>query len=103
MHVLVARGVEAEGSSTVFSGDTDANHLEKLAMDADVLVAHNAIPRSATGSILDLYMLPSTIGKAAGLAKVRAVVLSHRMTRSLGQEEFNREILERRPAVRQRP
>ena len=101
MHVLVARGVETEGSSIVFSGDTDGNHLEKLAMDADVLVAHNAIPRSATGSILDLHMLPSTIGKAAGLAKVRALVLSHRMTRRLGQEEFNREILERRPAVRQ--
>lgn len=101
MHVLVARGVEAEGSSTVFSGDTDGNHLEKLAMDADLRVAHNAIPRSATGSILDLHMLPSTIGKAAGLVKERALVLSHRMTRRLGQEEFNREILERRPAVRQ--
>ena len=60
MHVLVARGVETEGSSIVFSGDTDGNHLEKLAMDADVRVAHNAIPRSATGSILDLHILPST-------------------------------------------
>lgn len=82
--------VETAGTSIVFSGDTDGKNLEKLASDSDLLVAHNAIPESATGSILDLHMPPSQIGKVAAVAKVHALVLSHRMLRSLGQEESTR-------------
>lgn len=82
--------VEAGGTSVVFSGDTDGKNLDKLAASADLLVAHNAIPESATGSILELHMSPSQIGKMAAAAKVNALVLSHRMTRSLGQEESTR-------------
>ncbi len=82
--------VETGGASIVFSGDTDGKNLEELATRADLLVAHNAIPQSATGSILDLHMPPSQIGKIAAAAKVHALVLSHRMTRSLGQEESTR-------------
>ena len=82
--------VETGGASIVFSGDTDGKNLEKLAMNADLLVAHNAIPESARGSILDLHMPPSQIGKVATAAEVHALVLSHRMTRSLGQEESTR-------------
>lgn len=78
--------VETGGTSIVFSGDTDGKNLDKLAVNADLMVAHNAIPESATGSILDLHMPPSQIGRIAAIAKVRALVLSHRMTRSLGQE-----------------
>ncbi len=82
--------VETGGASIVFSGDTDGKNLEKLAANADLLVAHNAIPQSEIGSILDLHMPPSQIGKVASAAKVRALLLSHRMSRSLGQEESTR-------------
>ncbi|MGB4859920.1 MAG: MBL fold metallo-hydrolase [Dokdonella sp.] len=79
--------VEASGVSIVFSGDTDGKNLEALATNADLLVAHNAIPEAATGSILDLHMPPSQIGKVVAAAKVHALLLSHRMSRSMGQEE----------------
>lgn len=82
--------VEAGGASVVFSGDTDGKNLEKLASNADLLVAHNAIPQAATGSILDLHMPPSRIGKVAAAARIHGLVLSHRMSRSLGQEELTR-------------
>lgn len=82
--------VEMGGVSIVFSGDTDGKNLEKLAADADLLVAHNAIPESANGSILDLHMKPSQIGLIAARSNVPSLLLSHRMTRSLGQEESTR-------------
>lgn len=82
--------VETGGASIVFSGDTDGKNLEELATRADLLVAHNAIPQSATGWILDLHMPPSQIGRIAATAKVHDLVLSHRMTRSLGQEDATR-------------
>jgi ribonuclease BN (tRNA processing enzyme) len=81
--------IEADGVSIVFSGDTDGNNknLEKLAKGADLFVAHNAIPESATGVARALHMPPSVIGRIAAEAKVKALVLSHRMERSLGHEE----------------
>ncbi|MEO7916411.1 MAG: MBL fold metallo-hydrolase [Dokdonella sp.] len=82
--------VETGGVAIVFSGDTDGKHLDALAKAADLLVAHNAIPQTAQGSILDLHMPPLQIGKVAAAAKVRNLVLSHRMSRSLGQEEATR-------------
>jgi ribonuclease BN (tRNA processing enzyme) len=87
--------VEADGVSMVFSGDTDGNNknLEKLAKGADLLVAHNAIPESATGVARALHMPPSVIGRIAAEAKVRSVVLSHRMARSLGHEEETQKLI----------
>jgi ribonuclease BN (tRNA processing enzyme) len=72
----------------VFSGDTDGNNgnLEILANDADLFVAHNAIPEGETGAARELHMPPSVIGHIAGTAHVKALVLSHRMLRSLGHE-----------------
>jgi ribonuclease BN (tRNA processing enzyme) len=84
--------VELGGKVLVFSGDTNGNNgnLELLAKDADVFVAHNAIPEGETGVARELHMPPSVIGRIAAAAKVKSLVLSHRMLRSLGHESETR-------------
>jgi len=72
----------------VFSGDmnNDNDTLAHLAMKADILVAHNAIPEGLTGVARNLHMPPSVIGQIASRAKVKQLILSHRMKRTLGEE-----------------
>lgn len=84
----IAWRITLGGKSIVFSGDTngDNGNLERLAKDADIFVAHNAIPEGDTGAIRRLHMPPSVIGRIANVAKVKALVLSHRMLRTLGHE-----------------
>ena len=74
--------------SIAFSGDTDGNNgnLERLARNADLFVAHNAVPEGANGVERSLHMPPSVIGKIASAAAVKQLVLSHRMLRTLGHE-----------------
>jgi ribonuclease BN (tRNA processing enzyme) len=81
--------VEIGGKDIVFSGDTngEGEGLVRLAKDADVLVAHNAVPEGATGVERRLHMPPSVIGRIAADAKVKSLVLSHRMLRTLGKED----------------
>jgi ribonuclease BN (tRNA processing enzyme) len=81
--------VEAGGKSIVFSGDTngDGEGLVRLAKDADLFVAHNAVAEGATGVERRLHMPPSVIGQTAAAAHVKSLVLSHRMMRTLGKEE----------------
>ena len=73
----------------VFSGDTngEGDGLTQLALDADLLVAHNAVPEGATGVERRLHMPPSVIGTIAANAHVKRLVLSHRMRRTLGSEK----------------
>lgn len=80
--------VTLAGKTIVFSGDMNGEKhtLEALATDADMLVAHNAVPEDASGAARDLHMPPSVIGKIAAQAKVKQLVLSHRMQRTLGRE-----------------
>jgi ribonuclease BN (tRNA processing enzyme) len=84
----VAYLVEVGGVRIAFSGDGDGNNgnLERLARDADVLVAHNAVRDGATGVERALHMPPAVIGRIARDAAVRKLVLSHRMLRTLGHE-----------------
>ncbi len=81
--------VEIGGKRIVFSGDTngEGKGLPRLAENADLLVAHNAVPEGATGVERNLHMPPSVIGQIAGEAHVKRLVLSHRMLRTLGKEE----------------
>ncbi len=81
--------VSAGGKSMVFSGDTNGygEQLGRLAQNADILVAHNAVPEGAGGVERDLHMPPSVIGQIARQAQVKKLVLSHRMRRTLGKEE----------------
>jgi ribonuclease BN (tRNA processing enzyme) len=81
--------IEIGGKVMVFSGDTngEGEGLVRLAKDADLFIAHNAVPEGATGVERRLHMPPSVIGQIAADAKVKRLVLSHRMLRTLGKEE----------------
>ena len=87
--------VDIADQSVVFSGDMNGdNHtLEALAVDADLLLAHHAIPEAAGGVARNLHMPPSVIGKIALAAKVKRLVLSHRMRRTLGKEVESEHII----------
>ncbi len=80
--------IEIGGKRIVFSGDTngEGKGLVELATNADLFVAHNAVPEGATGVERNLHMPPSVIGQIAADAHVKHLVLSHRMLRTLGKE-----------------
>jgi ribonuclease BN (tRNA processing enzyme) len=80
--------VEIGGKVIVFSGDTNGSGegLVRLAMNADLFVAHNAVPEGAVGIERRLHMPPSVIGQIAEDAKVKRLIVSHRMLRTLGKE-----------------
>jgi len=88
--------VDVDGVSVAFSGDTNGNNgaLEKLSQGATLLVAHNAVPEGAEGVERALHMPPSVIGKIASAAHVKALVLSHRMLRTLGKEPETKHLIE---------
>jgi ribonuclease BN (tRNA processing enzyme) len=73
----------------VFSGDTNGEgiNLPHLAQDADLLIAHHAVPEGAAGVERYLHMPPSVIGRVAKQARVKRLVLSHRTRATLGQED----------------
>jgi len=80
--------IEISGKRIVFSGDTNGNDpaLPKLAADADLFIAHNAVPEGVIGVERNLHMPPSVIGQIAAEAHVKHLVISHRMLRTLGKE-----------------
>ena len=83
----IAWRVEIGARAIAFSGDTSGEGaLAKLAAQADLFVAHNAVPEGATGIERKLHMPPSVIGEIAQAAAVKKLVLSHRMLRTLGKE-----------------
>ena len=80
--------VEVGGKLIVFSGDTNGEGgLTQLAANADLFIAHNAVPEGAVGVERRLHMPPSVIGQIAGDAHAKHLVLSHRMLRTLGKED----------------
>jgi len=81
--------VEIAHKSIVFSGDTNGDDpgLVRLAQNADLFIAHNAVPEGAEGVERRLHMPPSVIGQIAADAHVKMLALSHRMLRTLGQED----------------
>jgi ribonuclease BN (tRNA processing enzyme) len=90
--------VEISGKRIVFSGDTngEGQGLTQLAKNADVFIAHNAVPEGATGVERRLHMPPSVIGTIAADAHVQQLVLSHRMLRTLGKEDETEAEIRRR-------
>ena len=80
--------VEIDNKVIVFSGDMngDFHTLPRLAIGADILLANNAVPEGAGGIARNLHMPPSVIGEIASEAKVKRLVLSHRMLRTLGEK-----------------
>lgn len=95
---VLAWRVLMAGKTVVFSGDmnNDNDTLTTLAENADYLVADHAIPEGASGVARNLHMPPSVIGQIAAKARVKQLILSHRMLRTLGQEENTLEIIKRR-------
>ena len=87
--------VDIAGKTIVISGDMNGDNetLPKLARQADLLVAHHAIPEGLQGVARNLHMPPSVIGKIADQADVKQLVLSHRMNRTLGQEAISTEMI----------
>jgi ribonuclease BN (tRNA processing enzyme) len=90
--------VELGGKVLVFSGDMNGDNatLPGLAKDADLLVAHHAVPESAKGAARKLHMPPSVIGDIAAEARVKQLLLSHRMNRTLGREKESAAIIRKR-------
>ena len=90
--------VEIGGKRIVFSGDTngEGQGLTQLASNADLFIAHNAVPEGATGVERRLHMPPSVIGITAANAHTRQLVLSHRMLRTLGNESQTEAEIRRR-------
>lgn len=82
--------VETHGCSVTLSGDTSNadQTLELLADGSDLLIAHNAAQENEPDRVARLlHMMPSEIGRIAAAAKVKKLVLSHRMLRTLGKEK----------------
>lgn len=82
--------IETHGCAITFSGDTSNadKTLEILAEGSDLLVAHNAAQENEPDRVARLlHMIPSEIGRIAATAKVKKLVLSHRMLRTLGKEK----------------
>lgn len=75
--------------SVTFSGDMNgaSNNLPILATQTDILVAHNAIPQQAFSVAKQLHMTPLKIGEIAKQAKVKKLVLSHFMLRSIDKKD----------------
>jgi len=93
----LALRIDVYGKSIVISGDTnDENHvLEKLALNADLFIAHHAIPQDTKGYARGLHMLPSTIAKIAKKGNVKKLVLTHRMLRTIGKEKDTLKIIKK--------
>jgi ribonuclease BN (tRNA processing enzyme) len=91
--------LEVAGKVIVFSGDTNGEGgLTKFTSNADLFIAHNAVPEGAVGLERRLHMPPSVIGQIAADAQVKHLVLSHRMLRTLGQENQTRSGIKKRYA-----
>ena len=90
--------IELGNKVIVFSGDTNGEDggLTQLATNADLFIAHNAVPEGAVGIERSLHMPPSVIGQIAGNAHVRHLLLSHRMLRTLGTENQTQSEIKKR-------
>jgi len=85
----LALRIDIGEKSIVITGDTNNvnRDIELLAMDCDLLVAHHGVPEYAKGYATELHMKPSDITHIAKEAKVKKILLTHRMKRTIGQED----------------
>ena len=93
----IAWRVDAFDCSLSFSGDMNNRFqtLSTLALGSDLLVAHNAVPETATGVAANLHMTPSEIGRVARESKIKKLLISHRMNRTTGTEKETLEEIRR--------
>lgn len=81
--------IDIGSHSIVISGDTSNSNaqLQKLSKNADLFVAHHAIPEMHGSYANKLHMTPSMIAEVAQKSHVKAILLSHRMKRTRGKEQ----------------
>lgn len=91
----LAYRIEAAGCVISFTGDMSGklNGVPKLVENSDILVAHNAIPESATGVAANLHMKPSYIGQMATKARVKKLLLTHLMRRTVDKKEETLQVI----------
>lgn len=93
----LAYRVDIDGKSIVISGDTTAHnkHLEELSKNADILIAHHAIPQEGCLAARHLHMTPERIAQIASVSKPNKLLLSHRMKRTYGTEQKSADIIKK--------
>jgi len=94
----IAYAFEVEGKKIVFAGDTSAqsDKLIQLAQNADYLIVHHAIPQHAGAYAKRLHITPKRIGEVAQKAKVKHLILSHRMKRTYDSEAQSLKLIKER-------
>ncbi|MDR3387611.1 MAG: MBL fold metallo-hydrolase [Rudaea sp.] len=77
--------IRTSAGTIAFSGDQNGNNpvFWEMIQGADILVMHLAISEHPDPVAAKLHALPSVIGKQAAGARVKQLVLSHLMARSL--------------------
>ncbi len=91
----VAWRVDHNHCSVTFSGDMngDSGNLPKLAHNTNLLVAHNAVGEQAHPIAKNLHMTPSKIAEIAQQAKVKKLVLSHFMKRTINDKPVTKKTI----------
>lgn len=81
--------VETRDCAVTFTGDGNGSGegLRELARGSDLLVAHLAIDEDAGRVARNLHMRPSAIGALSADARVKSLLLAHRMRRTEGRED----------------
>ncbi len=89
--------IDIDDKSIVISGDTSNTNaqLEKLAKGADLFIAHHAIPEIHRTYANNLHMTPSVIADVANRAEIKRVLLTHRMKRTIGNEEKSLKVMQK--------
>lgn len=81
--------IDVGNKSILISGDTnnENKNLQRIAKNVDLFVAHHAIAEFERGYAVTLHMNPSRISQVANDAKVKKILLTHRMNRTIGLEQ----------------
>ncbi len=89
--------VEAAGKTMVFAGDfsNQKDLVAEFARDVDALVVSHAVPETARPAAREWFAVPSKLGRIAGRADARMLVLGHRTLRTRGRETQSREAIEK--------
>lgn len=94
----LALKIDVGNKSVVISGDTSNvnGQLEKLTRNADLFIAHHAIAEIHGTYANNLHMTPGMIAQVANGSKVKKVLLTHRMQRTIGNEEATLELIHKK-------
>lgn len=94
----LAYRVQIDHRVIVFGGDQNGSSAAfwSFSRDADLLVAHLAVPEDVGGPARTLHATPSRIGDGASQANVGHLLLSHLMTRSEATLDDNLSIVHKR-------